>query len=188
MEPQGVPLKEVTKLNTLDLVPDVWLIHLSTDCSGRRKTGPSTSTLITFLNLQITVCCVPTKSLQTKPGINLKTQTLKSGFHFARYCRKFHFFKDRGTTCGSSSRLGGPKGDAFSHVSRWPVQAFYLAFSQLETGDDNVSPLIEAFFKGVVESLACFRSNFVVEDPSDKDLPRELSNMWFTKILILQFS
>ena len=114
---------------------------------------------------------------QTKPGMNLKTQTLKSGFHFAQYCRNFHFFIDRGTTCGSSSRLGGPKGDAFSHVSRWPVQAFYLAFSQLETGDDNLSPLIEAFYRGVVESLACFRSNFVVEDPSDKDLPRELSKM-----------
>ena len=40
------------------------------------------------------------------------------------------------------------------------------------TGDDNLSPLIEAFFKGVVESLACFRSNFVVEVPSDKDLPQ----------------
>ena len=42
---------------------------------------------------------------QTKPAINLKTQTLKSGFAngfpSAQYSRKR-------STCGSSSRLGGP--------------------------------------------------------------------------------
>ena len=52
---------------------------------------------------------------QTNLGINLNTRILKSGFPFAQYCRKLRFFKIRGTIYESSSRLGGPKGDAFSH-------------------------------------------------------------------------
>ena len=124
-------LQEATKLSTLDLVPDVRLIHLSTDC-WKGKDWPFNKHFDNLLELanhgvlhanQVSFIVATLSSpFQTKPGINLKTQTLlKSGFHFAQSCRKFHFFKDRGTACGSSSRLGGPKGDAFSHVSRWPV-------------------------------------------------------------------
>ena len=54
-----------------------------------------------------------------------------------------------------------------SSRNRYPVSV-----ANSGTGDNNLSPLIEAFFKGVDESLACFRSNFVVEDPSDKNLPQ----------------
>ncbi|KIJ97325.1 hypothetical protein K443DRAFT_254228 [Laccaria amethystina LaAM-08-1] len=67
--------------------------------SVRAMTGRSTSTFITCksrcVSCQPSLFIVVTSSLpfQTKPGINLKTQTLKggcaNGFPFAQYSRKF---------------------------------------------------------------------------------------------------
>ena len=91
-------LEEVTKLNTPSPVFGSSLLNGSL---GKGKDRSFDEHLDSFLNLQITVCFIPTKShlspFQTKPGINLKTQTLKNdfapGFSFAQYSRNFRILK-----------------------------------------------------------------------------------------------
>jgi hypothetical protein len=123
----------VTKLNTL--VPDVSLVPCQ-QIVGEGKDRLFDEHFDYLLELanhgvfhanQVLFIIVTLPSpFQKKPGINLKTQTLKSGIANGSPSHNTPgssvFSKSQGSTCGSSSKLGGPKGGASSHRSRWPLQ------------------------------------------------------------------
>jgi len=105
---RGVALLEEVTIYIYILVPDVWLIPYQWIVGGGPRPAVRQARLLEIANHGVFhanqilfkfIVVILSSPFQTKPAINLKTQTLKTGFAngfpFAQYTRKFRFKKSR---------------------------------------------------------------------------------------------